>query len=571
MLRLASNRYHGRAMTGSQDSAGPRDMAPLMEQIGAFIGARLPRWHTPGAVVGLTDRDGALGTVACGWADLAARRAMTVADRFQIGSIGKSFAAIIVLQEWERGNLDLHAPVTDYVPWFTVRSRFAPITLHHLLTHTSGLITGTDVSLDARHELWLLRESECTYAPGERFLYSNDGYKLLGVVLEEVTGTPFPQLLAERLLGPLAMDDSDPMITLATRATTATPHQRMYDDRPRHAGHPLVASPWYETASADGSIVSTAADMCAYARLLLDRGEGPEGRLLGDEAFRLLTGRHVEDPTEEDWYGYGLGTYDEDGRTLVGHSGGMVGFSSYLMVDPDAGLGVVVLMNGNEQLKDLVKYVLEAGRAAAAGQAVPAPPPPADPTRLGAAAEEYAGVYTAPGDGQAPAPSLTLAAAGGRLLMRHQGADIVLERVDGDVFLVPHADLDRFALRFWRDDEGRVTQATHGPDWYAGPAYGGPTAFPPVPDASAICGHYHCWNAWMDHLRIVERAGRLWLIAPWLDETAGELELVPLGDGSFRVGPEEWRPDRLAIDTVLDGTATRAVYDVLPFYRAATP
>ena len=150
---------------------------------------------------------------------------------------------------------------------------------HHLLTHTSGLITGTDVSLDARHELWLLRESECTYAPGERFLYSNDGYKLLGVVLEEVTGAPFPELLAERLLWPLGMDDSDPMITLATRATTATPHQRMFDDRPRHGGHPLVASPWYETASADGSIVSTAADMCAYARLLLNGGEGPDGRL----------------------------------------------------------------------------------------------------------------------------------------------------------------------------------------------------------------------------------------------------------------------------------------------------
>ena len=80
----------------------------------------------------------------------------------------------------------------------------------------------------------------------------------------------------------------------------------------------------------------------------------------------------------------------------MGHSGGMVGFSSYLMVDPDAGLGVVVLMNGNEERKDLVKYVLEAGRAAAAGQAVPAPPPPADPADLGGAAEEYAGVYAAP-------------------------------------------------------------------------------------------------------------------------------------------------------------------------------
>jgi len=558
-------------MTGSHDSAGPTDMAPLLEQVGAFIDARLPRWHTPGVVVGLTDRDRLRGTVAHGWADLAARRPMTAADRFQIGSISKSFAAIVVLQEWERGNLDLHAPVADYVPWFAVRSRFAPITPQHLLTHTSGLVIGTEVSPDARHELWLLRDFECTYAPGERFLYSNDGYKLLGIMLEEVTGTPFPQLLAERLLKPLGMGDSDPMITLATRATTATPHQRMFDDRPRHAGHPLVGSPWYETASADGSIVSTAADMCAYARLLLNRGEGPEGRLLGDDAFRLLTSRQVKDPTEDDWYGYGLGVYDEDGRALVGHSGSMVGYSSYLMIDPDAGLGVVVLMNGNEERKDLVKYALEAGRAAAAGQAASAPPPPADPTFLGEAVEEYAGVYTAPGDGSGPGRPLTLAASDGRLLLRYEDADIVLEREDGDVFLVPHADLDRFPLRFWRDDAGRVTQVTHGADWYVGPAYGGPAAFPPVAGAPAVCGHYHCWNAWMNHLRIVERTGSLWLIAPWLGEAAGELELVPLGDGSFRVGREEWRPDRLTVDTVLDGMATRVVYDSLPFYRAATP
>jgi CubicO group peptidase (beta-lactamase class C family) len=564
-------------MADPRDALRPTDIAPLLEQVGAFVDTRLPRWNAPGVVVGITGRERTLGAVARGWADLSARRPVTTADRFQIGSISKSFAAIIALQEHEKGRLDLRAPVTEYVPWFSVRSGFAPITLHHLLTHTSGLATGSEMSPDARHELWALRDFECTYAPGERFLYSNDGYKLLGIALEELTGTPFPQLLAERLLKPLGMDDSEPMITLATRATTATPHQRMFDDRPGHQGHPLVASPWYETASADGSIVSTAADMCAYARLLLNRGEGPEGRLLGDDGFRLLTSRYVEDLSEEDWYGYGLGIYEAGGRRLIGHSGGMVGFSSYLMIDPEAGLGVVVLMNGNEDRRDLVDYVLEAGRAEAAGRALPEPPPPADPTHLGDAAEEYAGVYTAPGDGpeagEGPTGrrSLTLAAAEGRLVLQLEGADVVLERDDGDVFLVPHPDLDRFALRFWRDDEGRVTHVTHGADWFAGPAYGGPAGFASVPDAAALCGHYHCWNPWMNHLRIVERRGSLWLIAPWVEEAAGEIELVPLGGGSFRVGREEWRPDRLTVDTVLDGIATRAVYDFLPFYRAATP
>jgi CubicO group peptidase (beta-lactamase class C family) len=560
-------------MTGARDSVTPMDVTPLLEQVGAFVDARLPRWGAPGVVVGLTDRDRLLGVVARGWADLAGRRPMTIGDRFQIGSISKSFAAIIALQEVEAGRLDLHAPVTDYVPWFAVRSHFAPITLHHLLTHTSGLATGAEVSPDARHELWLLRDFTCTYPPGERFLYSNDGYKLVGVALEEVTGRPFPELLQERLLGPLGMADSDPMITLATRATTATPHQRLFDDRPGHPGHPLVPSPWYEAASADGSIVSTVADMCAYARLLLNRSEVPGGRLLSDDSFSLFTARHIEDPSEDDWYGYGLGIYEKDGRMLVGHSGGMVGFSSYLMIAPEAGLGVVVLMNGNEDRRDLVDHVLEAGRAAAGGRALPVPPPPADPRELGDAAEEFAGVYAASGQDPAAAGgrSLTLAASNGRLILRHAGTDVVLERQDGDVFLVPHPELDRFALRFWRDEKSRVTHVTHGPDWYAGPAYGGPDSFPPAPRANEVCGHYDCWSAWMSHLRIVERRGELWLVAPWVEEPGGEVELVPLDDGSYRVGREEWRPDRLTVDTVLDGAATRATYDFLPFYRAATP
>jgi len=155
-------------------------------------------------------------------------------------------------------------------------------------------------------------------------------------------------------------------------------------------------------------------------------------------------------------------------------------------------------------------------------------------------------------------------------VLRYDGVDVVLERAGVDVFLVPHPDLDRFALRFWRDADGRIAYATHGPDWYAGPAYGGPAAFPPVPCAAEVCGHYHCWNPWMSHLRIVARRGALWLIAPWVEEPGGEVELVPLADGTYRVGCEEWRPDRLALDAVIDGRATRAVYDFLSFYRVET-
>jgi D-alanyl-D-alanine carboxypeptidase len=345
-----------------------------------FAAERLPRWDAPGAVIALTDRERLLGSVAVGLADVAAKRPMRADDRFQIGSISKSFAAIIAMQEVEAGRLDLHAPVTDYVPWFEVASRFAPITTHHLLTHTAGLIMGTDFGLDGTHQVWALRKTACACGPGERFYYSNDGYKLVGLVLEAVTGSPFTQLLTERIFKPLGMERTDPAITLATRETVALPHQRTFDDRPSHPGQPWMVSPWYETATADGSIVSTAADMCAYARLLLARGAVDRGRLFSQESWARLTQRAVEDPEEPGaWYGYGLVTRAAEGRTLIGHSGSMVGYSSYLMVDREAGIGVVVLMNGVADRVDLVRYALEAGRGGGGGGGGPPPPPPPRP------------------------------------------------------------------------------------------------------------------------------------------------------------------------------------------------
>jgi D-alanyl-D-alanine carboxypeptidase len=551
-----------------------------LDGIESFIAGLLPHSNAPGVVVALTDRERLLGGVAVGFADVAAGRPVQLDDRFQIGSISKSFAAIIALQEVEAGRLDLDAPVTDYVPWFEVRSRFAPITTHHLLTHTAGLIMGMDFGLDGAHQVWALRETECVYGPGERFSYSNDGYKLVGLVLEVTTGKPFPELLAERLLEPLAMRRSDPLITLASRATVALPHQRAFDDRPSHPGQPWTVSPWYETATADGSIISTASDMCAYARLLLACGESGAGRLVSSESWARLTQRAVEDPDEPGaWYGYGLVTRDEAGHSLIGHSGSMAGYSSYLMTDREAGLAVVVLMNGVEDRTTLVRYALEAARAAVVGAPVPPPPPPADPTVIDDAGD-YAGAYrlvggdsgrAAPGRGGGGGGELGLAAAGGRLLVRAGEVEVALERREPDVFVAPHPTLDRHYLQAGRDAAGRVVELFHGPDRYVAEGRAD-AASPPTPEWQPLVGHYRSWNIFAPDVRVFERKGGLVLSGPsWIDGTAGEMRLVPLGEAVFRVGVEAWRPDRLRFDAVLEGRATRVRYNQMAFYRACTP
>ncbi|MGB6422813.1 MAG: serine hydrolase domain-containing protein, partial [Anaerolineales bacterium] len=143
---------------------------------------------TPGMAISVTDDKGTLHLGTYGYADLETRQAVTPQTLFEIGSIGKTFTAITALQASEAGLLDLHAPITNYLPWFQVENKFVPITLHHLLTHSSGLIAGTDFTPAGRSEVWALRDTEIAVPPGDNFYYSDVGYKTIGLVLQAATG-----------------------------------------------------------------------------------------------------------------------------------------------------------------------------------------------------------------------------------------------------------------------------------------------------------------------------------------------------------------------------------------------
>ena len=211
---------------------------------------------------------------------------MKKGSRFEIGSISKSFAAIVAMQFVEAGRLDLHVPVTDLRALVRGPLAFGPITLHHLLTHTAGLIIGMDFADDAVPPVWSLRDTSVGFAPGERFRYSNDGYKLLGLILETIGEAPWPRHAARARAGAAGHGRArTPRSRTTRRPTSPTPHQREADDRPPHRGRLLVRAPISISRTADGSIISTAKDMAAYGRMLLNRGAYPGGRLLSEESF----------------------------------------------------------------------------------------------------------------------------------------------------------------------------------------------------------------------------------------------------------------------------------------------
>ncbi len=533
-------------------------LAEAFERIGAFLERRLPLTHAPGASLGVTDRDGLLGVVVRGFADVGSGTPVHPGTRFQIGSISKSFTAVVALQEAAAGRLDLHAPVTALLPWLELPQPFGPITPHHLLAHTSGLIQGTEDAFGELAAAWNLRDHPPGFPPGERFWYSNDGYKLIGLILERLAGQRVADLIRERVLEPLGMASSEAVITNATRANLATGYAPMHDDRPAQLTHPLVPAQWIVSGSADGSIVSDLADMCAYARMLLRGGEG----VLSKDSFATLTTPLILDPERSGFsYAYGMWVGEEDGRRRFRHSGGMVGYTTLLAVDPDDGLGAVMFLNGDGDRTETVRFALDAVRAAIRGEPLPGLTDPDDPA-LVPNAGRYAGAYR--GDGR----TIEVAAVGGRLMFREADIEATLSRDGTDRFLVEHPSLDRFHLRFGRDGDGRVVEAFHGPDWLRGDGYTGPEPGPHPPEWEAYPGVYRSNDPWMPVLRIVLRKGRLVRLATFAWEEEDELALLPLDGSTFRVGDEEWRPDRMRFDRIVEGKATRAVYDGGSWYRS---
>ena len=159
------------------------------ERLNRFVAQSMERARTPGLALALTDRDGLIRVTTYGYADMAARMAVRPETLFEIGSVGKSFTALAVMQLAEAGKVDLDAPVQRYIPWFRVAEpeASAQITVRHLLNQTSGLTEGAGrrATLAAgMHPLEpavrALAATGLARSPGAAFEYSNLNYTTLG-------------------------------------------------------------------------------------------------------------------------------------------------------------------------------------------------------------------------------------------------------------------------------------------------------------------------------------------------------------------------------------------------------
>ena len=506
----------------------------IEEKLDAFTSDYMRVMNAPGMTQALTDTTATIRTAGYGFSNIDLKSPVTPEQLFQIGSITKSFAALILLQLHDEGKLDLHRPVLDYLPWLPVNTPYGPITAHHLLTHSSGLPDASSIFQSdpaARHVQG--------FAPGAHFHYCNLGFAILGQIIEKLDGRPWYQCLQARILTPLGMKETAAVITIESSARSAIGYQPYFDDQVYPREGRLAPRPPEVFDNPAGSIAAPAGDMAVYLRMLLNGGQG----IVSADAFRLMSTPYIKatefSPTA--FYGYGIAVDVLDGHRILRHTGGMNCFASSIHVDLDGGVASFASINAMQGYRPtpVTQYAIQLLRAQRESKPLPTPVALADATEV-ENAHEYAGVFRSK-DGR----ELTFKAEGKRLLLK----ETVLQRKEGDSFLstVPGVFSD-YSLTFGRGTApappSLVVEVGCGPDWYSNTGYLGPREFPVPAAYAAFTGRYRSDGG--EDVRVFVRKGRLWL---------GDSPLTEIGSSLFRVGDDSWIPDTVEFLTVVEGRA----------------
>jgi CubicO group peptidase (beta-lactamase class C family) len=327
---------------------------PDFDAIDAYVQEQMQEMRMPGAALGIVKGDEIVHLEGFGNADDSGR-AVTPQTPFKIGSTSKSFTALAIMQLVEDGKVDLDAPVQRYIPWFRLATpdASARITVRHLLNQTSGLpptadtlVIKEDGSADALEEgVRALRTVELDRPVGESFEYANFNYVTLGLIVQMVSGQPYEQYVKEHVLTPLNMNNSFMFVPEAERHGLATGHQ-YYFGRPFPGG----GLAYNRGITPAGLIASDAEDMSRYLIAQLNGGRYEGAQVLSADGIAEL---HQGSADMGGGISYAMGWVDSkmDGVPVVWHNGDTADFHATMFLVPEGRWGVVLLMNGSNDLR----------------------------------------------------------------------------------------------------------------------------------------------------------------------------------------------------------------------------
>jgi CubicO group peptidase (beta-lactamase class C family) len=313
-----------------------------------------------------------------GWADRPRKIAATSESVYHWWSITKIATAIAILQLQEQGKLRLDDSVKKFLPFFNVQYPSANskvITIYHLLNHSSGLPNPgfsimswihhdgePSVDQTAMIEKVLPDFSKLEFEPGDHTQYTNIGYMVLGAIIEKVTGQAYEAYIREHILEPLGMKHTDFIYTKAMEPYEAAGSHPVFDMWTPLV--PFIAGSyvreisgnhlWFKRVYTDQTpptgLIGSATDAARFVAAYLNGGELDGKRILSQETIAMMTHEgHIKgkanDPRNNRLQGIGWQIFDDNGRLMIKHEGGGLGFSTDMQLHPDKKLGFVLFTN----------------------------------------------------------------------------------------------------------------------------------------------------------------------------------------------------------------------------------
>ncbi len=315
--------------------------ARLEAAVDSIVGHAISDHQSVSYAVGVKQGRDVIVSKGYGTADLEHEIYATSQTIYRLGSITKQFTAAAIMQLVERGELSLDDDLTKFIPDYPTQGH--RVTVHHLLTHTSGIKSYTSLgevfwnnsTRDLTHEelLDLFKNEPFDFAPGDEYRYNNSGYYLLGVIVEKTAGKGYDEYLQQNIFGPLEL------------SRTSYCHE---DDiiKGRAQGYRREDGKFLNdkaismnTPGAAGALCSTTTDLMWWQDAF------NAGRIVSAASReRMITPTELNDGSKTG-YGYGLGINDLDGHPMIAHGGGINGFNTQLSYFPEEDLTVVVLAN----------------------------------------------------------------------------------------------------------------------------------------------------------------------------------------------------------------------------------
>ncbi len=300
--------------------------------------------------IALVRGDEIVWTAAFGHANVRMQVPATPETIYVTGSTFKAVTATAILQLAERGLVDLDDPINDHLGEHAVEDlEEQPVTLRHLLSHTSGLNPGANTE-----EVWSrtlpMRLAElpgavrAVRAPEERYEYNNYGYGIAGYLVERISGQDFEDYIVEHVLAPLGIETPGPV-----RPTPEMVERLALPYVPSPAGPRPVAQTFFDVYPA-GDIYLTAEDMARFLCAHLNGGVFQGARILSAESTTEAHRPQFFD------YALGWGT-NPNARNLISHGGGVNGFRTHMLGDLEAKVGVYVMSNSGA-VDDLARYAV---------------------------------------------------------------------------------------------------------------------------------------------------------------------------------------------------------------------